>query len=289
MTQRAVFAAAILLGMLTLRVDAAGLLVQAPTAIVAINLFGSDDRRPVETGSSEDAALSAVGVLARDGRAEATGFLLGARDVVVTTAHSFYDHGRFKSGRYAFLPAGEAVEAVDIARSDIVAVGTRYPRREPWRDWAIVRLPAPVAARFRPLVHQLLANNLIATGERSVELVAYHRDRIEADHWPIRYVSEPCTLRIKAPGDHFADIADIDLHDCDFDVISSGGPLLVRHGDDYAVIGINAGFFTPYPHSKPARLLAFGQFDGRLNPHYAVRFGAGLTDALERVLGGRLL
>lgn len=264
------------------------ILASAAISVLPVNLFGEDTRRAIEPGSAEDDNFSAVGVISRDGHAEATGFLLGRRDLFVTTAHSFFSRGRFKSGRFDFLPAGHIEHRVSIAESDIVAIGTRSPRREPWRDWAVVRLSRPVPIVYQPLTFAPLAADYVSSDAHAVRLIAFHRDRIEIDHLPIRYISENCSLQTKGAGDHFSDIDDIFLHDCDFDVISSGGPIVARIGESFAAVGINAGFFTPFPDARPPRLVAFSRYDGRINPNYSVRFQPSLVRVLERLLGGRL-
>ncbi|WGF88868.1 hypothetical protein [Marinivivus vitaminiproducens] len=260
---------------------------RAPTFVTAVNIFGYDDREPVADGSMDDRELSAVGILSRDGRAEATAFLLGRHDLVVTTAHSFYARGAFKDGAYVFLPAGDSDAAIPIDEDAIVAVGTRHPRQEPWRDWAVVRLSRPVGTDYRPLDFVLPSAALVASRTPDVRLAAFHRDRIERDARAVRYISTGCGVEPKQAGDHFQNIDEIYLHDCDFDVISSGGPLLIRQGGGFKVFAINAGFFTPYRPARSSGPTAFERYDGRTNPNYGVRMEGDLADVLQRLLAER--
>lgn len=256
----------------------------AHSAAQQVNTFGVDDRRAILPGTQEDTQLSGVGVILKDGFADATGFLLERNDIVVTTAHSFYADGRLKPGHYTFSPANNSADAVTITEKDIVFVGTTTPRLEPWRDWAIVKLNQPVPAHYKPFRYWVLDHLAFADVRKNVKLVAYHQDLIKTSNRTRRYVSDRCSLKYKERGDFFRHIERVYLHDCDFDVVSSGGPVVTRYGSEYHVIGINAGFFVPDFASDSPRRLNYSEFNGALNPNYALSFDEEMSRQFRSVM-----
>lgn len=255
---------------------------QALRPVTLVNIFGDDDREPVVNGSLDDRELTAVGLITQDGQPGATAFLLGRRDLIVTSAHAFYAHGDFQSGTYAFLPAGDARAMVPIAEQAIVALGTRNPQVDHARDWAVVRLPRPVSEGYRPL--DIATSLSLSAGIPNVRLAAFHRDRIRRDTRAIRHISKSCAIAPKRRDDRFGAVEAIALHDCDFDIISSGGPLLVRQDGALKVVAINAGHFPAERQGRASGPTAFARYDGRTNPNYGVRMNGELGRALQRLL-----
>jgi len=189
----------------------------------------TDDRRPVDPRLPP---WSAVGrVLAEDGAA-CTGSVVGPR-LVLTAAHCV----RGPSGRVVFLPAGArdaAVRAVAVRAPPAGAArGARSAAERFRHDWAFLVLEADVSVFTGALwLDDLRLEEELAAleGGPTLTLAGYSGDlggRLAAH--------DGCGLRE-------ADLSrTVFVHDCDGLPGVSGGPLLVRRGERWAMVGIAAG------------------------------------------------
>jgi protease YdgD len=122
------------------------------------------------------------------------------------------------------------------------------PPIEATRDWALVRLAAPVCKGRTLTIAPRSVNEIKALAETGrVYQVAYHHDL------PSMKLAKggPCWMRRgETPSDRaamtrdFADTRDLLLHSCDTGAASSGSPLLVDGPGGPEVVGINVGTYV---------------------------------------------
>lgn len=174
-----------------------------------------------------------------------TGVLV-APDKVLTAAHCLYNRRT-----RALLQAGSLHVLFGYERGDYrwhvrvasYAVGNGYQAGRPGSDWARLELAQAIPSEVRPLS---LANEPAASGT-AIALPGYSQDR-----------SQLLMADIEC---HITGMAAVDgeillTHDCDATRGTSGGPLLVRRGDRWEVVGLNIAVASTTNLALPATALA---------------------------------
>lgn len=226
-----------------------------------VAVFGADDRTllPARLKALEDK----VGLLFEpSSRSVCTAFCID-EETVATAAHCLFRtrgerplplaHVTFRlssmGGRRS--PGVRIAGAAQGAAAQNVISGTTSLSTKPpidaTRDWALVRLAAPVCKKGGlPLVRRTPAELSAIDGERPLYQVGYHGD---FGKWRLT-LSPPCSVRRLGPtksgrmiaGD-FADASALILHTCDTGGASSGSPLLIDGPRGPEVVGINVGTY----------------------------------------------
>ncbi|MGQ0674153.1 MAG: peptidoglycan-binding protein [Hyphomicrobium sp.] len=222
-------------------------------------VFGADNR------SALPATLrhleSSIGILYETRtRTVCTAFCVGD-DMIATASHCLFrtsGEDAPKLSGFTFRPASKPAKAVTkIAgvesgggAENIVAGSMRLSIRPPieaTRDWALVRLAAPVC-RGRALAVSARApadiKQLAEAGR--IYQVAYHHD---LPSWRLT-LGGPCWMRRgevaverQTISRDFADTRDLVLHSCDTGGASSGSPLLFDGPAGPEVVAINVGTY----------------------------------------------
>ncbi len=217
-----------------------------------------------------------------------TGFVV-ARDVILTSSHQFYSAsgGRSTTRRYwrSFLP----VEVCDfnIKRYDgrtISRIKLRYAESCGHRtdsnahncDWMLFKLAEPVPSEVTPLT--LTSASPAQLIGRAISGVGFHdRPRVGravvTDRRP--QLIDRGRVHAFAPGTVYARVPFRFAHDLDSNAGSSGQPILVRHGEQWRVVGIHSGQILP------ADDLGGGPFDARNRYGYATVIPSEALELLE--------
>jgi V8-like Glu-specific endopeptidase len=154
--------------------------------------------------------------------------------IVITAGHCVTErNGTIKRSNLFFQPAYQSGTDLGRFRATIWAVGanqsfTHESVREASQDWAILLLDRAPAG-----VHPFLLSYRSLRGlelvERQIFLPAYSSDIVRAE---VLSVDSNCIISDL--------VSDTLIHNCVARPGSSGAPLLLRVGPDYAVIGIHA-------------------------------------------------
>jgi Putative peptidoglycan binding domain/Trypsin-like peptidase domain len=224
----------------------------------AAAVFGSDERVPLPQFLR--AVGDKIGVL-HDPRSHSvcTAFCVG-RDIVATAAHCLYRtsdvpplrltdllfklHGSHTSTHIAGAAEG-------TPETNVIAGSTRlnvHPPIDATRDWALVRLAAPVCKGGSFKLSRKPVEEVMRLAEAGrIYNVAYHRD---LPKWQPMFESG-CTVKRNFEDAEwstisrdFANPAQLLLHTCDTGRASSGSPLLVDGPEGPEVVGINVGTYV---------------------------------------------
>jgi len=226
-----------------------------------VAVFGADDRSllPARMKSLEDK----IGMLYEPkSRSVCTAFCID-KTTIATAAHCLF---RTRGERPLPLanmtfqlssmgkqrgPGVRIAGATRGAAAQNILTGTTSLSTQPpidaTRDWALVRLAAPVCSNGGlPLVRRTPAELSAVDGARSIYQVGYHGD---FGKWQLAY-SPPCAVRRLGQSESgrmiagdFADAGALILHTCDTGGASSGSPLLVDGPRGAEVVGINVGTY----------------------------------------------
>lgn len=224
---------------------------------LAAAVFGRDDRSPLTSAHSELAQKIGALTSSKSG-AICSAFCL-APDVIATAAHCVF--GPTASDRpaladlkfqltYPGAPAASGVADAAIAgQTEIVIAGSRRlsisPPISAARDWAVVRLAAPVCkAGGLPL-----AEAPDAAQAADIFHVAVHRDRADAPLLMSRdcalpAANDPPPRLARNLARDFSSWRDIRLHGCDTGGGSSGSPLLIERDGEAIVVALNVGTYV---------------------------------------------
>ncbi len=232
-----------------------------PNLLRPVAVFGADDRTllPDRLKPLEDK----VGMLYEPGsRSVCTAFCIDEQ-TVATAAHCLFrtrgerplpfanitfrlsSMGGRRSPGIRIAGAAQGAAAQNVI-SGTTSLSTKPPI-DATRDWALIRLAAPVCRKGGlPLVRRSPAELSAIDGERPLYQVGYHGD---FGKWRLT-LSPPCTVRRLGrtesgriiAGD-FADASALILHTCDTGGASSGSPLLIDGPRGPEVVGINVGTY----------------------------------------------
>lgn len=208
-------------------------------------VFKEDDRRVLN--DVERRRFNAVGIIISSEGVMGSGAIVMERDIVVTSAHLFFEDGKLHHpiDTYSFAisdGSGDWTRKKEYRIAEIV-VGTKYVDNNIGRDWAVLRLRQDVDEAVQPLQIGSLADDELDT---TVQNIAFHGDLSNGG------VPHITTCRFEKPDEGFVykeksyDKSNVLIHDCDIIGGASGGPFVVtERGKDY-LVAINQGFFQAY-------------------------------------------
>ncbi len=222
-------------------------------------VFGSDER--VLLPSNLKSLQSKIGLLYEPrSKSICTAFCVDER-TVVTAAHCLYrtrGERALPLSRMTFrlpgaplapqsrIAGASRAQADSFVMAGSVSLSIRPPI-EATKDWALVRLQAPVCKSGGLRLSRRQPAALVATANAvSVYQVGFHGD---FGKWRLT-LSPPCTVGrsagtadSKTIAQDFSDPATLLLHTCDTGGASSGSPLLVDGNDGPEVVGLNVGTY----------------------------------------------
>ncbi|MFC1680977.1 hypothetical protein ACFL1S_04180 [Pseudomonadota bacterium] len=244
-----------------------------------------DNRRVPITADEKRGKYSFVGLFINRGNdmIPDTGWVAYFRNIVVTTAHTFYKRGRwrkengkrlsqeeflFYTGNNRRLPNDQ-----DSYKIKKIVYGTMHPYRDDTADFAIVVLDRNLPEYVRPA--RVMITNRLPDDLSNYEIVnvAYHMD-VDGSVWPHRMRGK---FRDKGKYSvHFSRSA-IAYHGLNTSQSASGSPLLVELGNIPYVVAMHEGSFGRNVHSgKP--------YHPSRHFNYALRVKGDLLATLRRVI-----
>ena len=227
----------------------------------SIAVFGADDRRDLPPG--KQSLGRKIGTLTDvRSRSQCTAFCV-SEDIVATAGHCLYRthdevrpdlanfqfeiHGERGRIEWAGIAGGQSQAGVAEIASGSLALSVKPPI-DATRDWALVRLDAPVCrSGGLPLSTRPAASLSQARAAQPVYQAAYHRDfpggRLAFG--PSCGVSRAYeTASWETIQTDFYHANDLILHSCDTGGASSGSPLLIDGPNGPEVAGINVGTYV---------------------------------------------
>jgi hypothetical protein len=212
-----------------------------------------------------------------------TGWVAYFRNIVVTTAHTFYKKGRWRkeSGKrlsqddFLFYMGGDPSHprAQDTYGIKKTVVGTRHPYRDDAADYAVVVLERYLPDHVRPA--KVMATDRWSGDPDSFDLVnvAYHLD-VDGAVWPSKMRGR---LRQKGNGSaHFSNQL-IVYHGLNTGQSASGSPLIAERGGNPYVIGMHEGNFGRNLHAgRP--------YQPNRHFNYALKIDGDLLTTLRSVI-----
>ncbi len=155
--------------------------------------------------------------------------------IVVTSSHCITNRdGTLKISDLLFEPGYQAGRSLGQFKATLAAVGSKQNYRwetvqEASQDWAILILDRS-AKGVQPLGLSPQPVEALRSLGPQILMPAYSIDLANAE----RIGLDPsCSVRDEA--------WDVLVHDCRASFGSSGAPLLIRHGQQYAIVGIHTG------------------------------------------------
>ncbi len=233
------------------------------------------------------AVKSLIGLLRFQNGSACTAFCIG-KDLIATSAHCFFNTKTTKAKdglaftRF-FLPDDTVSMTNDTKRQNYlraiygpkrsyikgrnsqeaannIVLGYRRFIRSSGRfrsDWALVRLSRPICENYLQISKLKLSKLISASKNGNISLIGYHGDR----RYDGLLLTPNCKIlnrNINAAGRTFLrSYLGLDkqtmLHSCRMASGSSGSPILVKNGDKFEVIAINAGFASWHRWRRKSR------------------------------------
>lgn len=228
-------------------------------AVQNIAVFGRDERRPLPQKFAD--LKSKIGILYDKRLKSVCSAFCVSTDVVATAGHCLFQTTGNTAPNLADFsfrigPSGKALQSriagtVGAGQARNVVAGSTSLRVKPpidaTRDWALVRLHAPVCTSGGlPVRAAEPAELLELTAKKKLHHSAFHNDLPKFD----LALSTTCSVRQSFENASSAIIArdfrnaeNLILHTCDTGGASSGSPLLVDGANGLEVVGINIGTY----------------------------------------------
>ena len=197
------------------------------------SVFLSDNRVAMTSRAYPWSAIGqirATGLDLAKGMNVCTGTLI-ARNLVLTAAHCTVDEEGKPFAQLKFFPNYRLGQDMQGTLVTGIWRGTSDRKREPQKDWAILKLAAPLGDQYGALTVRPLdwSNpNEVTKLRGAVTLAGYSTD---FGHGMTAGLHAGCSVR-----ETFGELL---FHDCDSEEGSSGGALIVRYGSRYEIIGVH--------------------------------------------------
>ena len=227
-------------------------------------VYSEDERRlwtaldersifPYALTDGRDGRLNSVGGIVCDDRSVFSGFIIDVskitpkirRPVLITTAHTFINRDGGSRGFCWYLPGGRLDERSLISGISLGITPEQKRKPADGGDWALA------------LVNHPEPDSLPGLKVEFEDIYDFDREHEDPDdYFAISYMKKREGVMLASrcrPDDkrHYpafaataVDVADFSrmvIHDCDFAVGGSGGPLLKRTADGWRAIAINTG------------------------------------------------
>lgn len=232
-------------------------------------VFGSDERRPLDTKASSLAQKIGVLASAKTG-VLCTAFCV-APDMIATASHCLFGTAASRGPRLSDLRfklgadgkrSSQLADVQSFAQDQTIISGTRQLAVAPpigaAQDWAVARLDRPLCKAGGIALAEHSQRDIDAAAARgAIYQVAIHAD---LPGTKLR-VSRPCAIRKDFPNVRrtalardFMALDKVVFHDCDTGGGSSGSPLLVDTPSGPEVIAMNVGTYVMARTVPSARL-----------------------------------
>ena len=232
---------------------------QQTSLVERVAVFGSDDRSRLPDRLKT--LQMSIGLIFNERARTLCSAFCVADQIIATASHCLNKTAGETPPRpehFAFARPGKGGQRVRIAGAETRAAGQHVmsgsteisvrPPIDAARDWALIKLAAPICAGHVLPVRPLPTDDIIAAAEgQRMFQVGYHRD---FGNWTLTY-SRPCSAGrdYGAAGwdsvtRDFTDPKHLILHTCDTGGASSGSPLLIEGARGPEVVGINVGTYV---------------------------------------------
>lgn len=204
------------------------------------NIFGKDDRIPMNSAKYPWSAIGRIEVPIDDKSINiCTGTLIG-KNVVVTNAHCVLDEKtkQVTTNKIRFRPNLIDGQAPAAAFATKIVPGTTDPQRDRGNDWALLVLDQPLGETYGWLDFVVADLSDLDSIKGEIILAGYSSDFPKDNPAETAGVHKGCSIRgfVPQPG--------VVSHDCDMMAGASGGPMFVifQEGNklNAVIIALNA-------------------------------------------------
>jgi protease YdgD len=206
----------------------------AQTTDLLANVLGDDNRVAM---TSDKMPWSSIGRINIGQSGTCSGTLIAA-DLIATAAHCVVDPTTklfyHLTRPVTFHPNYKYGQSNHQAKIISVTVGTFDTKAEPWNDWAVARLDAPLGNLYGVMPAMKFSGDQLKTqGPLTVTLAGYSGDFLKGE---TAGVHQNCQLRELVKEDAVKKIV---THDCDMRPGSSGGPIFTTIAGRPFIVAIN--------------------------------------------------
>ena len=198
------------------------------------NVFGKDDRIPMNSSKYPWSAIGRIEVSIDDKSMNiCTGTLIG-KNVVVTNAHCVLDEKtkQVTTNKIRFRPNLINGQALTAAFATKIVLGTNDPQRDRANDWAFLVLDRPLGETYGWMKFVVGDFTDLDTLKDKIILAGYSSDFPKEKPSETAGVHKSCSIR--GFGSQLGTVS----HDCDMMAGASGGPMFVFSQDGSKVSAI---------------------------------------------------